>query len=295
MTTQFIDPGGQGSRVHTTQAQIPRAVVIGWPVAHSLSPAIHGYWLHHYGLAGSYEKLAVTPEDLHVTLANLKRLRFVGANVTIPHKTAAMEAVDRVTDVARRIGAVNTLYYEGDTLVGDNSDGVGFIENLRRNAPSWTPTSGPAAVLGAGGAARAVIVALLDAGVPELRLFNRTAARAETLAEAFGPRVRPGLWERRAEELEGMALLVNTTALGMVGQPPLELDLRALPSSAVVNDIVYKPLETDLLAAARARGNQAVDGLGMLLYQACPGFERWFGRRPDVTNDLRGEVLKAMA
>jgi len=279
----------------TRQAAAPRAAIIGWPVSHSLSPAIHGYWLRLYGLAGSYEKLPVPPEDLAATLAKLRDLGFVGANVTIPHKVAALAAVDRVTDTARRIGAVNTLYYEDDRLVGDNTDGAGFIANLRQGAPAWRPESGPAVVLGAGGAARAIIVALLDAGVPELLLLNRTRARAEELAQAFGAKVRVGDWDRRAELLAGMALLVNTTALGMVGQPPLELDLGALPTAAAVNDIVYKPLETTLLAAARARGNRVVDGLGMLLHQACPGFARWFGRKPSVTDALRAEVLKAMA
>jgi len=279
----------------TAEEKIPRAAVIGWPIAHSLSPAIHGYWLSRYGLAGRYEKLAVKPGDLAATLANLKGLGYVGANITIPHKTAALEAVDRVTDPARRIGAVNTLYYEDERLVGDNSDAAGFIENLTRHATTWVPGAGPAAVLGAGGAARAVVVALLDAGVPGLLLLNRTRGRAEELAAVFGSKVTVGDWERRDAALEGMALLVNTTALGMAGQPPLDLDLRALPLSAVVNDIVYRPLETELLAAARVRGNPAVDGLGMLLYQARLGFERWFGRLPEVTEELRSEVLKAMA
>jgi len=279
----------------TQDTEAPRAAVIGWPVAHSLSPAIHGYWLRHYGLAGSYGKLAVPPDELPTTLANLRGLGYVGANVTIPHKTAALKAADSVTDVARRIGAVNTLYYEGERLVGDNSDAAGFIENLKRHAPSWVAESGTAAVLGAGGAARAVIVALLDAGAPDLLLLNRTHARAEDLAAAFGPKVRVGDWSRRASALRDVVLLVNTTALGMVGQPPLALELADLPATAVVNDIVYKPLETGLLKAARARGNPVVDGLGMLLYQARPGFAHWFGRLPEVTQDLRAEVLKAMA
>jgi shikimate dehydrogenase len=199
-----------------------------------------------------------------------------------------------VTATAKRIGAVNTLYYDEDRLVGDNSDATGFIENLKRHAPAWDAARGPAVVLGAGGAARAVVVALLDAAVPAVLLLNRTRSRAEDLAAAFGPRVRAGAWEGRAKALDAAALLVNTTSLGMVGQPSLDLDLTALSDDAVVNDIVYKPLETDLLAAARARGNRVVDGLGMLLYQARPGFQRWFGRLPEVTAELRAEVLKAM-
>lgn len=274
---------------------VPHAAVIGWPVEHSLSPVIHGYWLRHYGIAGSYEKLLVSPDELSSVLSRLQNRGLVGANVTIPHKIAALQAVDRVTAVAERIGAVNTLYFDSGALVGDNSDAEGFAENLRANAATWLPASGPAVVLGAGGAARAVVVALLDAGVPELRLLNRTRSRAEALAKDFGERLVVGDWQERDASLRGAALLVNTTSLGMVGQPPLALRLDALPLAAVVNDIVYKPLETNLLAQARARGNKAVDGLGMLLYQARPGFHRWFGRLPAVTEALRAEVLGAMA
>jgi shikimate dehydrogenase len=274
---------------------VPHAAVIGWPVEHSLSPVIHGYWLRHYGIAGSYEKLLVSPEELSTVLSGLQDRGLVGANVTIPHKIAALQAVDRVTAVAERIGAVNTLYFDSGALVGDNSDAEGFAENLRANATTWLPASGPAVVLGAGGAARAVVVALLDAGVPELRLLNRTRSRAEALAKDFGERLVVSDWQERDASLRGAALLINTTSLGMVGQPPLALRLDALPLAAVVNDIVYKPLETNLLAQARARGNKAVDGLGMLLYQARPGFHRWFGRLPEVTKALSAEVIGAMA
>lgn len=273
---------------------VPHAAVIGWPVEHSLSPVIHGYWLRHYGIAGSYEKLLVSPDELSSVLSRLKNRGLVGANVTIPHKVAALQAVDRATAVAKRIGAVNTLYFDKGALVGDNSDAEGFAENLRANAATWLPASGPAVVLGAGGAARAVVVALLDAGVQELRLLNRTRSRAEALAKDFGDRLVVSDWQERDASLRGAALLINTTSLGMVGQPPLALRLDALPLAAAVNDIVYKPLETNLLAQARARGNKAVDGLGMLLYQARPGFHRWFGRLPEVTEALRAEVLEAM-
>ena len=274
---------------------VPHAAVIGWPVEHSLSPVIHGYWLRHYGIAGSYEKLLVSPEELSNVLSGLQDRGLVGANVTIPHKIAALQAVDRVTAVAERIGAVNTLYFDSGALVGDNSDAEGFAENLRANAANWLPASGPAVVLGAGGAARAVVVALLDAGVPELRLLNRTRARAEALAKDFGERLVVCDWQERDASLHGATLLINTTSLGMVGQPPLALQLDALPLAAVVNDIVYKPLETNLLAQARARGNRVVDGLGMLLYQARPGLQRWCGRLPAVTEALRAEILGAMA
>ena len=274
---------------------VPHAAVIGWPVEHSLSPVIHGYWLRHYGIAGSYEKLLVSPDELSAVLSGLQKRGLVGANVTIPHKIAALQAVDRVTAVAERIGAVNTLYFDSGALVGDNSDAEGFAENLRANAANWLPASGPAVVLGAGGAARAVVVALLDAGVPELRLLNRTRARAEALAKDFGERLVVCDWQERDASLHGATLLINTTSLGMVGQPPLALQLDALPLAAVVNDIVYKPLETNLLAQARARGNRVVDGLGMLLYQARPGLQRWFGRLPAVTEALRAEILGAMA
>ncbi len=273
----------------------PKAGVMGWPVEHSLSPHIHRYWLGRYGIAGDYLLIPVPPEDFVETARGLARDGFVGANVTVPHKLAAFEAADEVSAVARRIGAVNTLYYRDGRLIGTNTDGTGFLENLRQGAPGWDPGAGPAVVLGAGGAARAVAVALLEAGVPELRLLNRTRARAEALADALGGPITVADWAARSETLAGAALLVNTTSLGMVGQGPLELALEALPRRALVNDIVYRPLETDLLARARARGNPVVDGLGMLLHQARPGFELWFGRAPEVTEELRQLVLEAAA
>lgn len=268
------------------------AGVLGWPVSHSRSPRLHGFWLERLGIDGAYLPLAVAPEDLESVIRALPRMGFAGANVTVPHKEAVMTLVDHLDPLAGRIGAVNTLVVRGDgSLEGRNTDAYGFFENLRQGCPAWAPQSGPAAVIGAGGAARAVVAALADAGVPEIRLANRSRQRAEVLAADLGGPVRVVEWTERAEMLEGCALLVNTTTLGMTGQSNLDLDLSALPTTSVVNDIVYVPLETDLLARARARGNAAVDGLGMLLHQAVPGFEAWFGRRPVVNDELRTFVL----
>jgi len=268
------------------------AGVLGWPISHSLSPRLHGHWLREYRVDGAYLPLKVEPEKLAEALRGLIALGFRGANVTLPHKERALELCAEVTERAARIGAVNTLVVRDGHLEGDNSDGFGFLENLKERADAWQPEQGPAVVLGAGGAARAILVALLDAGVPEIRLLNRTRSRAESLAEDLGGPIQPldwGSWERA---LEGAALLVNTTSLGMQGQPPLDIELDALPRSALVNDIVYVPLETRLLAAARVRGNPVVDGLGMLLHQARPGFESWFGVSPSVTPALRRAVLE---
>jgi shikimate dehydrogenase len=268
------------------------AGVIGWPVGHSRSPRLHGYWLDHYGIDGAYVPLAVAPDNLPAALRALPLLGFAGVNVTIPHKEAALGVVDDVDPVAARVGAVNTITVGRDgRLLGANSDGFGFLENLRDGAPDWRATAGPAVVLGAGGAARAVVVALLDAGVRELRIVNRTLARAEALAELGGGRCRVVGWADREQALDGAALLVNTTSCGMAGQPSLDISPRPLAPGAVVNDIVYVPLKTDLLTRAAAEGFTAVDGLGMLLHQARPGFEAWFGRRPSVTDTLRAFVL----
>jgi shikimate dehydrogenase len=273
---------------------IPRAGVIGWPVAHSRSPKLHGFWLKQHGLVGRYDKLPVPPEDLAAFIADLPREPgFRGVNVTIPHKIAVLSLMAQVDDAARRIGAVNTVVVQPDgSLHGSNTDAFGFIENLKADAPAgWKAAAGPAVVLGAGGAARAVIVALLDAGVTELRLANRSIEKAEALAAEFGKAILPVAWDERMQALAGTNLLVNTTSLGMAGQPPLEIALDDLPLAALVNDIVYSPLVTDLLANAKARGNPVVDGLGMLLHQGRPGFEAWFGVAPTVTPALRDAVL----
>jgi shikimate dehydrogenase len=270
------------------------AGVFGWPVSHSRSPRLHGYWLQRYGIDGAYLPFAVRPENLAAALRALPLLGLRGANVTLPHKEAALAVVDRASAEARRMGAVNTVIVgEDGKLEGSNTDGFGFLANLRDQAPALRPDAGPAVLLGAGGAARAIAVALLEAGVPELRLTNRTGRRAVELAKTLGAGVALVDWADRAAALEGAALLVNSTVLGMAGQPPLDLDLAALPRAAVVSDIVYVPLETPLLAAARARGNVAVDGIGMLLHQARPGFAAWFGVEPEVDRGLRDFVLAA--
>lgn len=268
------------------------AGVIGWPVDHSRSPRLHGYWLERLDVDGAYLPLPVRAEDFEQVLGALPRMGFVGANVTVPHKELALTLVDHLDPLARRIGAVNTLVVRSDgSIEGRNTDAFGFIENLRHNAKGWEPAAGPAVVLGAGGAARAVCAALVDAGVPEILLVNRSLERAETLAADIGGPIRVAGWSDLDHVLTGAALLVNTTTLGMTGQPPLVIDLTPLPPSAVINDIVYAPLMTDLLIAGAARGNKVVDGLGMLLWQAVPGFEAWFGVRPEVTPGLRDYVL----
>lgn len=270
------------------------AGVLGWPVGHSLSPRLHGYWLEHHRIDGAYVPLPVRPEDLAQVVPALARLGFAGFNVTLPHKQAVAELIESVDEEARRIGAVNTVVVDADgCLAGSNTDAFGFIENLRAGAPGWRAEAGPAVVLGAGGAARAVLVALIEAGAGEIRLANRSLGRAQALAAAAGAAVRVVPWTERAAALEGAMLLVNATSLGMTGQPPLELALDALPAAAVVNDIVYAPLETPLLANARRRGHPAVDGLGMLLHQGRPGFAAWFGVMPEVSDELRAFVLAA--
>lgn len=266
------------------------AGLMGWPVRHSRSPRLHGYWLALHGIDGAYVPLPVEPSKLETALRGLPALGFIGANITVPHKAPALSIVDRVNPVARRAGALNTVVVAADgSLEGSNTDVFGFLAALQQDAPAWK-TERPAVIVGAGGSARAVIVALIDAGVTEIRLANRTRAKAEALAE-LGPAVRVVDWGRRDAALEGAGLVVNTTTLGMGGQPPLELDLKALPTDAVVNDIVYSPLETPLLATARARGNPVVDGLGMLLHQARPAFHAFFGLDPAVTPALRAHVL----
>ncbi len=271
---------------------IPLAGVIGNPVAHSLSPRLHGHWLRRYGISGHYVPLEVHPDDLVEVLGAMGRMGFVGANVTIPHKETVLRLADQVTDRATLIGAANTLTFRPDgSIFADNTDGYGFIENLRQNATGWDPRSGPAAVIGAGGAARAIVVALLDAGVPEIRLTNRTRLRADQLKSEFGGRIVVYDWAHMNGMLEGATTLVNTTSMGMEGQPPLKIVLDELDPKALVTDIVYTPLVTPLLQLAQDYGFQTVDGLGMLLHQAVPGFQRWFGQRPEVDDELRNVVL----
>jgi shikimate dehydrogenase len=273
-----------------------RAGVMGWPVEHSRSPALHGYWLERYRIDGAYMLLPVQPERLEAALRALPADGFAGCNLTLPHKERALRLVDRADATARRIGAVNTVVVAADgALEGRNTDAFGFRENLAASVPGWRAAAGPAVVLGAGGAARAVVASLLGHDAPEIRLLNRHRDRAEALAAALGGPITVLDWEQRAAALDGAALLVNATSLGQAGQPPLALALAALPSDAVVNDIVYVPLETPLLVAARARGNRAVDGLGMLLHQARPAFAAWFGVMPEVTPELRRRIVASLA
>ena len=270
------------------------AGVMGWPVAHSRSPRIHGYWLEEKRIDGAYLPLAVRPESLDAALGALPALGFRGCNLTAPHKEAALARMDTLSETARRIGAVNTVTVGDDgALHGDNTDGFGFIGHLRQEAPNWE-TAAPVAVLGAGGAARAVVDALLAAGVSKIRLLNRSAERAAALAEETGETVRPLPWDRRAEALADCGLPVNTTNLGQVGKPALDLALDRLPTDAAVYDLVYAPLETDLLKAAGERGHVAVDGLGMLIHQARPGFAAWFGSEAEATEALRSFAAEGL-
>lgn len=267
------------------------AGVMGWPVAHSRSPMLHGFWLETYKIDGAYLPFPVHPENIETALRALPALGIAGVNVTVPHKEAALRICDSVDPTARRIGAVNTIIVEKDgSLSGSNTDAFGFMENLKSDS-DWRADSRPVLVVGAGGAARAVVSALADEGVTDIRIFNRTKARAEALASDFADRASTGEWATLDSALEDTSLLVNTTILGMSGQPELEIDLTALPGDAIVNDIVYVPIRTKLLQAARCRGNATVDGLGMLLHQARPGFAAWFGHEPDVTPALRDVIL----
>lgn len=267
-----------------------RAFVTGHPIAHSRSPKIHRYWLEEYGIDGSYQAIDVRPEDFAAFLKSLDENGYCGGNVTIPHKEAAFALVERRDEAAEAIGAVNTLWLEDGVLWGGNTDALGFAGNLDEHAPGWA-ANGPAVVLGAGGASRAVIYALKDRGLNDIRIVNRTLARAEELADRFGAGVSAHGAGAVGELLSDAGLLINTTALGMHGNETLAADPAGLPGHAIVTDIVYVPLETPLLAAARARGLKTVDGLGMLLHQAVPGFERWFGKRPQVTPQLRRMIV----
>jgi shikimate dehydrogenase len=263
--------------------------VIGWPVAHSRSPLIHNYWIKRYGLAAEYRREAVPPEKFADFLATLPERGYVGANVTLPHKEAAL-ALTKPDARARAVGAANTLWLEGGKLRSTNTDVEGFLDNLDAAAPRWDSGLESCMVLGAGGAARAVVFGLIERGVERIYVANRTFARAEALRERFGKRVYPVRWEEVTGLLAGVHLLLNATSLGMSGQPKLDVNVVHLPQSAVVADLVYVPLDTPLLAAARERGLRTADGLGMLLHQAVRGFSLWFGVRPEVTAELRALV-----
>lgn len=275
-----------------SDTKIPLAGVIGHPIAHSRSPKLFQHWLKTYNRSGFYIPMDVTEVDLETVIRTLPRMGFVGCNVTLPHKTAILEIADLATDRATLIGAANTLIFRKDGKIhADNTDGYGFISNLRQGAPGWAPSIGPAAVLGAGGASRAVIASLIDVGVTEIFLSNRTRPKAEALKSAFGTKVTVVDWVQAGNMIEEAATVVNTTSLGMEGQPELRVPLDGLRRGTVVTDLVYTPLRTRLIQEAEAAGCVVVDGLGMLLHQAVPGFERWFGVRPEVDVNTRAAVL----
>ncbi|GHC29585.1 shikimate dehydrogenase [Gemmobacter caeni] len=278
----------------TDHPRLPLAGVIGSPIAHSRSPALHGYWLRRYGIKGHYIPMDIAQADLPEALRLLPRMGFVGLNVTIPHKETILGLADIVTDRAALIGAANTLIFRKDGRIhADNTDGAGFIANLRQNAPQWNPAAGPAVVFGAGGAARAVVAALIEVGAPEIRIANRTRPRAEVFRSDFGAKVMVHDWIQAGNMLEGAATVVNTTSLGMTGKPEFRVPLDAMEPGALATDLVYTPLKTQFLIEAEAAGATVVDGLGMLLHQAAPGFERWFGHRPEVDEATRQAVLSA--
>ena len=265
--------------------------VMGWPVAHTRSPAIHNHWIAQYSLKGAYVQLPVQPQNLEAAICGLPALGFAGCNITVPHKVNAMQLMDTLHPAARRVAAINTVVVQADgSLLGMNNDGYGYIQSLRDAQPDWRGDAGPALVVGAGGAARAIVVALLDEGVPEVRLCNRTQEKAQALKDAFGDRVTVVPWADRNSAMAGVRLLVNTTTQGMHGQPALDVALDDLPAEALVSDAIYIPLETPLLAAARQRGHQTVNGLGMLLNQARPAFQAWFGVQPELTPGLIAAV-----
>ncbi len=272
----------------------PLAGVVGWPIGHSRSPSLHGYWLKKYGITGYYVPIGLKPQDFETGIRALPKLGFRGINLTIPYKETILPLLDSVSDRAALIGAVNTVVFrETGGIYGDNTDGYGFIQSLRQSRPDWSPKSGPALVLGAGGAARAIVSALLSEGTPEIRLANRTRQRCEIFREHFGARIAITDWTGASEATDGAATIVNTTSLGMTGKPDNPVRLDAAPDTALVTDIVYTPLETEFLKRARTRGLHTVDGLGMLLHQAVPAFEHWFDKRPEVDDTLRDIVLSA--
>jgi shikimate dehydrogenase len=276
-----------------TANRIPLAGVIGSPIGHSKSPQLHRHWLMRLGLKGHYIPMDVAREDLERVIRTLPAMGFVGINVTVPHKEVVMDIADLITDRATLIGAANTLIFRKDGKIhADNTDGYGFIQNLKSGAPGWNPKTGPALVLGAGGAARAVVASLSDAGVDEILLSNRTRVRADKMKDDFGKRVQVVDWVQAGNAIDGASLIVNTTSLGMVGKPEMRVPLDGFRAGQVVMDLVYNPLQTHFLATAEAAGCSTIDGLGMLLHQAVPGFERWFGERPEVTDATRDAVLR---
>ncbi len=268
-----------------------KAAVVGWPISHSKSPIIHGYWLKQFGINGNYEAIAFKSDGFGQGIRGLLAKGYRGCNVTLPHKEAALALADTVSDRARAIGAANTLVFRGQKILADNTDGIGFINNLKQGAPNWKANNGNALVLGAGGAARAIIYALLHEGAPNIIIANRTVEKAQNLADFFGDRVSAIPMGKIADLIGQVQTLVNTTSLGMTGQPELEIEISSLPKSALVTDIVYNPLKTPLLKRAESLRLSTVDGLGMLLHQAVPGFEAWFGMRPTVDAELRRIVL----
>jgi shikimate dehydrogenase len=273
-------------------SEIKKAAITGWPVEQSRSPLVHGYWLKKHAISGSYEKVPVPPDVAEDFYRNFGSSGLSGGNVTVPYKELAASACEILDDAARDMGAANTLWIdEQGRLCGANTDGLGFLGNLDQLAPGWDERNGCAIVLGAGGAARAVVWALLSRKFTEVHIFNRTVEKAEKIADVFGSGVIAHPWDKLGAYLGKADLLVNTTSLGMTGKPPLRIDLETLPEEALVTDIVYAPLQTELLKQAARRGNRTVDGLGMLLHQAVSGFERWFGVRPEVDDDLRRLVL----
>jgi shikimate dehydrogenase len=273
------------------------AGVIGWPVHQSLSPKMHNYWLKQHGLEGAYVALPIAPENFTTCIAALPLMGFAGASITVPHKESAFALSATLDDDARITGAVNTLIFESAAVTGLNTDVRGFAASLAAGLGKAAASAGPATVLGAGGAARAIVLALARAGAPEIRVVNRTKARSQALAAALGQFAKITLveWGDWDAAFAGARLLVNTTSLGMIGKPPIELSLDGLPSQAAVADIVYNPLETPLLRSARARGHRTMDGLGMLMHQAAPAFAAWFGVTPQITGELRAELAKALS